>query len=42
MLDSSSTIREETTNFDFPELTFGRLKIVLLEEWSSKYLIVFM
>jgi hypothetical protein len=42
MLDSSTTIREESTDFDFPEFTFGRLRSGCLEEWSSEELTEFM
>jgi hypothetical protein len=42
LFDSSTTIREESTNFDFPEFTFGRLRSGCLEEWSSEELTEFM
>jgi hypothetical protein len=42
LFDSSTTIREESTDFDFPEFTFGRLRSGFLEEWSSEELTEFM
>jgi hypothetical protein len=42
LLDNSTTIREESINFDFPEFTFGRLRSGFLEEWSSEELTEFM
>jgi hypothetical protein len=39
LFDNSTTIREESTNFDFSEFTFGRLRSGCLEEWSSKELV---
>jgi hypothetical protein len=42
VLDSSATIREEITKFDFLEFTFGRLRSGFLEEWSFEELTTFM
>jgi hypothetical protein len=42
LFDNSTTIREEITNFNFPEFTFGRLRSGCLEEWSSEELTEFM
>jgi hypothetical protein len=42
VLDNSTTIREESIDFDFSEFTFWRLRSGCLEEWSSKELVVFM
>jgi hypothetical protein len=41
LFDSSTTIREESIDFDFPEFTFGRLRSGFLEEWSSEELTEF-
>jgi hypothetical protein len=42
VLDSSTTIREESTDFDFPEFSFGRLRSGCLEEWSPEEFTEFM
>jgi hypothetical protein len=42
MFDSSTTLREERTIFEFSEFTFGRLRSGFLEESSSEELTEFM
>jgi hypothetical protein len=41
LFDSTTTITEDSTDFDFPWFTFGRLRSIFLEEWSSKELTKF-